>query len=235
MKINTEENGNEKITLPTISEPTTLSAKKRLKPSSCDELYTLGHRSNGFYNVQNETTKKIVLIFCDFDMLIFAPTGYETRYGSVDVKSSPVHFLVTRNTTLSMPLNGFITFNVEQLNVGGGMNSSSGVFTVPKAGIYEFTFKGSAIGEFNNSGATTTGHSLVFLTLNGQIVSSGFSRVTEAKTGFLPVSLHAILKLSVGDKIAVFPLLGDFFGANVFSTGYTQFMGSLVDEDLILP
>jgi len=37
-------------------------------------------------------------------------------------------------------------FDIEQLNLGGGMNVGSGVFTVPKSGIYTFYFQGTANG-----------------------------------------------------------------------------------------
>jgi C1q-related factor len=56
----------------------------------------------------------------------------ETAIGVVDVKSSPVYFYVQRNASYS--LNGTtIPFNIERLNVGGGMNITSGIFTAPAA------------------------------------------------------------------------------------------------------
>ena len=65
-------------------------------------------------------------MFCDIE-------GFETRIGYLDVKSSPVYFYVQRNTnfeTKGTP----IPFDVEILNVGGAMNSTSGKFTAPRNG-----------------------------------------------------------------------------------------------------
>ncbi len=60
--------------------------------------------------------------------------------GFVDVKSSPVHFYVQRRSQFAASNNYFqnIPFQVERLNIGGAMDLTSGVFTAPKAGIYEF-------------------------------------------------------------------------------------------------
>lgn len=216
----------------THSTVQTSAPDKRFKPSSCIGLSHLGHTLNGFYNVESETSKNIALVYCDFSKNQIE-TDYETRYGSVPVKSNSVHFFVTRNTSLRLD-DGPNTYNVEKLNLGGGMNLANGIFTAPKPGIYVFTFKGSAIGEYRRRIPSSTGHSMIALTLNGVPVSAGYSRVSEAENAFLPISLHATLQLKKGDRIAVFPYLGDFFGSNFFSGDYTQFMGSLLEEDIAI-
>ena len=66
--------------------------------------------------------------------LFFLLTGMETAMGVVDVKSWPVYFHVQKNQTYTL-VGTTIPFQIERLNVGGGMNISSGIFL-----NQEFTF-----------------------------------------------------------------------------------------------
>lgn len=57
----------------------------------------------------------------------------------VEKWNTSVHFYVQRNTdwkTLDIPMK----YEVERLNMGNAINIETGIFTVPKAGIYHFTF-----------------------------------------------------------------------------------------------
>ena len=63
----------------------------------------------------------------------------ETSLGNIDVKTKSVHFYVQRDKPFSTP-NVVIPFELERLNVGGAMNLTTGIFTVPVAGIYHFEF-----------------------------------------------------------------------------------------------
>jgi hypothetical protein len=55
------------------------------------------------------------------------------------VKSAPVFFQVKRDSHLP-PKNVPITFELAWMNVGLGMNLTSGIFTAPRAGTYFFSF-----------------------------------------------------------------------------------------------
>ena len=66
-------------------------------------------------------------------------SGLETRFGYMDLKSSPVHFYVQRSTPFTQQ-NAIIPYNFERLNVGGAMNIKTGVFTAPRNGTYHFAF-----------------------------------------------------------------------------------------------
>ena len=55
--------------------------------------------------------------------------------GVTDVKSQPVYFYVQRKTNFTT-WNTPMPFEIEKMNVGGGMNLKTGVFTAPKSDEY---------------------------------------------------------------------------------------------------
>jgi len=184
----------------------------------------MGHTLSGFYDVKSSSTQ-IASTYCDFSKAA-TEAGYETRYGFVDVKSSPVHFFVTRSSswnTLNVPMK----FDVEKLNLGGGMNIGSGVFTVPKSGIYTFSFQGTADGV----STSYNGQGRVSLRQNGASVAIGDTHISSSSSGALTVSVHATLKLNAGDQITVVLTNGQVFDSTSYST---QFTGSLLEEELAI-
>jgi len=191
------------------------------KPTSCRDLFKMGHTLSGFYDVKGGNNQ-IAAIYCDFSKSS-TETGYETRYGFVDVKSSPVHFFVTR--TSSWSTKGTMPFEKEYLNLGGGMNLASGVFTAPKTGIYAFSFKGIGYG--------TDGRGSLYLQRNGVDVALGTSNIVGATSPYTEstVSVHGTLKLNKGDTITIRQNIGTIFSR---VDSWTQFTGSLIEEDLVI-
>jgi len=120
-------------------------------------------------------------------------------------------------------------FEKEYLNLGGGMNINSGVFTAPKSGIYAFTFKGTGGGTDSNF----EGYGWVYLQRNGVAVAIGYSRngITATSATLSTLSVHGTLKLIKGDTITIRHVEGTII-SNVNS--YTQFTGSLLEEDLVI-
>jgi len=176
----------------------------------------MGHTLSGFYDVKSSSTQ-ISSTYCDFSKAS-TETGFETRYGLVDVKTAPVHFFVTRTSDWSTS-GSTLPFQKEYINLGGGMNLASGVFTAPRAGIYSFSFKGTA-----------SGYGDVNLKRNGVIVSGGYSNV-DATNRIVTFSTDATLKLNVGDQITIYFVYG-----SIFSTGasFTHFRGLLLEEELVI-
>jgi len=184
----------------------------------------MGHTLSGFYDVKSSSTQ-IASTYCDFSKSS-TESGYETRYGFVDVKSSPVHFFVTRTTNWNTP--GTMPFQKEYLNLGSGMNINTGVFTTPKAGIYIFSFNG--IGSETSSGLAGWGG--VNLQRNGADVSEGVSRILGATSDTLStVSVHGTLKLNKGDTVAIRHEQGTMFSN---ADSQVHFTGSLIEEDLVI-
>jgi len=194
------------------------------KPTNCRDLFKMGHTLSGFYDVKSSSTQ-IASTYCDFSKAT-TESGYETRYGFVDVKSAPVHFFVVRTTDWSTV--GTMPFDKEYLNLGGGMNLASGVFTAPKAGIYTFSF----IALSSATGSGYSGYGGVYIQRNGANVAMGYSRIWGATSGTVSTtSIEATLKLNKGDSITIRLHEGKFYSnGNI----HTQFTGSLVEEDLVI-
>jgi len=210
-----------------ISQKTSSKKAATRKPSSCLDLLDLGHTLTGFYEVLPVGSSQIASIYCDFAL---QPTeaDFETRVGFLDVKSSSVHFFVTRTTGWNTV--GTMPFDVEHLNSGGGMNLASGVFTAPTAGIYAFTFKGE--GYAGTLAAPNGGYGSVTLQRNSLDVASGYSSIEGAKPGTRStVFVQATLKLSMGDTISIQHKAGATYSTD---SNDIQFVGSLIEEDLVI-
>jgi len=117
-------------------------------------------------------------------------------------------------------------FEKQFLNLGGGMNLTSGVFTAPKAGIYAFSFKGNGYA----TGSNYAGYGYVTLQRNGVDVAVGMSNIYGATSGTgSTVSVHGTFKLNKGDTITIRHYYGTIYSD---SFDWTQFTGSLIEEVL---
>ena len=146
----------------------------------------------------------------------------ETRFGYMDLKTSPVHFYVQRSNRFSKK-NSPITFELERLNIGGAMNIKTGIFTAPRNGVYHFDF--SFLKDVSQNFVT------VFLRKNG--VNIGATEASGSANFDLQSSLHSTLKLDSGDKVDLFEVRGGVIIDD--PDHYTHFTGWLIEEDLIIP
>lgn len=214
-------------------------------PTSCDDLKKLGYTLNGYYFVKHQPTNnsgKIRAVFCRFKMPenqqgiikcfvrlevsfilktnICSHIEFETLIGNVEMKTKSVNFHVQRKSGLSK--RGIIPFDIERLNVGGAMNLTSGVFTVPLNGTYHFQF--SAVKPLGAS------EIYIILRVNGVGIGSGFG--TNAHYVYLPTFSSASAKLKVGDQVYLLNHRGQLHDTP--GEHFTQFNGWLVEEDFHL-
>ncbi len=146
----------------------------------------------------------------------------EKVLGYIDVKSaSGVYFYAQSNGTQLIGGNDVLPFDKTWLNIGGGMNLKTGVFTAPKAGTYAFSFT-----------ILKNGHShaplVVHLRRNGIYIG-----VSAAGSGFLAMQLsqQSTIKLKKGDRIDL--QKGDTGGLSGCNYCH-HFAGWLLEEDLEL-
>ena len=140
----------------------------------------------------------------------------ETAVGVVDVKSSPVYFYVQRRSTY-LRTGSTIPFEIVRLNVGGGMNINSGIFTAPKSGIYLFSFTA-----LKDRPANTLRVDL-YHNLNVITRAEG----TGVK-GLFTATVSSTLSLKFGDRISLQLVSGRFLNG-----GYADFNGILLQEELL--
>jgi hypothetical protein len=149
----------------------------------------------------------------------FLLTGIETAVGVVDVKSSPVYFHVQRSETYNIT-GTTIPFQIERLNVGGGMNITSGIFTAPKSGIYFFSFTG-----VKNSAADPL---RVDFYHNSNYITIAYGTNVS---GLFTVTLSLTLSVKSGDQISLRLAHGQLHDNAGY---YTNFNGILLQEEIPL-
>lgn len=146
--------------------------------------------------------------------------------GYVDVKtnSEPVkkeqgiHFYAHKSCKSSNN-NGIIHFDLVKINLGGGFNSSKGVFTALRSGLYNFMF--NAHKEESNWEALR-----VYLRVNDHGKGEALTPI-----GVFPhtIVLHSMLKLKKGDRVDLYKIGGQMT-CNAKDPN-SHFSGSLLVED----
>ena len=150
--------------------------------------------------------------------------------GYANVKSTPVHFYVQRNSSFNTTGTP-IPFDLARVNEGNAMNLTSGKFTTPRPGIYFFSFTGLV--EFPASSSLSKFTMILYL--NGAII--GLGHVEEANTVFGQndqVTVQSTLNLKKGDRVWL--QIWDFSeGVYLYddSNHFTHFTGFMLEEDIL--
>lgn len=135
--------------------------------------------------------------------------GFQRWVGYADVKSTHVYFYVQRSQRFTT-VNASIPFDVATLNVGNGMNVTTGIFTAPRAGTYFFCFTGLA--EFPTFPYLS--YLGIDLYWNGNLTGRAFVEDVNTVAGqYSPLSLQSTLHMQQGDQVwlqidTLFPLVG---------------------------
>jgi len=134
--------------------------------------------------------------------------------------TSAVHFHVQRKTPWKTK--GVVPFEIEQLNVGGAMDWSSGSFTTPKSGIYHFALSGI---KDSDSGDTYVNLLRKFGD-KSEIMAVAYA---DNSSTWGSLGFTATVRIKKGDIIALSIHKGALYDSSYHS--YTSFTGSLLMEE----
>ncbi len=217
-------------------------------PSSCADLQRLGYKLSGFFSVKG--SQKMEMVYCDLYpnqngrsyfhfigiwlSIFFYSTDKQKWIGYVDVKSSPVHFHVQRNSSF-YSIYTPIPFDFALVNEGNAMDLTTGKFIAKRPGIYFFSFKGSIHSSMINQLFQ------ILLNLNG--VAIGESRHLPG-AGQHPWTIQSTLYMNSDDQVWVqVEMPGEKVGSPwrnqrlwpprvEFGSYITHFICSVLEEDI---
>jgi hypothetical protein len=153
--------------------------------------------------------------------------GFQRWIGFEDVKSSPTYFYAKKFDRFFNQSNVPVPFDVVELNVGGALNETTGIFTAPRPGKYFFSASG--IGHFPSSS------NLVYLWIrlmkNGTPMSYGLADESNTSDEYETFSLQSTLSLQAGDQIWL-EIQYIAPGVTLHGNSYTHFNGYLIEEDI---
>ena len=156
-------------------------------------------------------------------------SGFQKWIGYADVKTTPVHFYVQRNSNFKKESTP-IPFDVARVNEGNAMDLTTGKFTAPAPGIYFFSFTGVARLESSSDVYFDS-----YLYLNGNRIGTSDVRENYGPVDqFSPVTLQSTLSLKKGDRVWV---TIDYTGSSTYladnSYHQTHFTGWMLEEEIV--
>ncbi len=169
----------------------------------------------------------MIVIVC----LIVLFTDKQKWIGYADVKSTPVHFYVQRNSpfgTRDTP----VPFDLALVNEGNAMDLTSGKFTAPRTGTYFFSFTGVAVLESSSFAAFWS-----YLYLNGNLIgSSNVYESTAPVHQYSPLTSQSTLNLKKGDQLWVTIDYSDSDSDSYLFDDIwhrTHFTGFMLEEEIV--
>jgi len=176
-------------------------------PSNCHDLNEVGQTVNGLYLVQAGPLKnKIGVMFCSFEpetndrkfpVYSFRKFLYciivGKFFGYVDVKSSGVLFFYVQRFSSKfrhMKTTEVVRFDYQKFNTRNAMNVTTGVFTAPVNGTYQFHFTGHKE-VFHSSPDIMMTFLSVRIRLNGREVADSFTSAVGSALVSCHLSAHS--------------------------------------------
>jgi len=204
-------------------------------PTGCTDLSLLGYTLNGFYQVKSSTSAnnieinnnmKLDTVFCAFNQPEGShnPSFVENRIISRR-DTNKIVFHVERSTDFELdPMNPYITFDMEHVNLGNAFNAKSGIYTVPKSGLYLLFFKGMAIFPSAQQKNSMNNNNIFINLVELNFIESIGMEVVNTKKESHYIEFGKLGRMNRGDMIRVSAKsskLGIKFSAkNISFTGY---------------
>jgi len=112
-------------------------------------------------------------------------------------------FHAYRDSSAAEGLTGTIVFNATKHNIGSHYDTSTGKFTAPVAGVYQFNFSG--FGCENTSGHQLAANTSVFVDLHNETTSADLARIyyINASAGYPVLSMSHAVSVAANDVILI--------------------------------
>jgi len=144
--------------------------------------------------------------------------------GVVSTSARPA-FSAYRDSTTTEGLTGTVIFNGVYSNVGSHYNTSTGIFTAPVSGLYQFNFVG--FGSNDTSGNYLAAGSSVMVSLMTSSTVFARTYTAAASSAIFPnMSFSAAIPLNANDEIYI--SVGSSYVYSDASDAYLRFSGYLV-------
>ena len=141
-----------------------------------------------------------------------------------DVKTSPIYFQVQRNTKTSGW--GVLKYELELFNLGGAMNSTTGLFIAPVDGTYFFVFTGYVT-------YSVRGNNSMDVDLMRGVESLARAKYHVSYENGDSATIQSIVQLKTGDQVYV--NIANIDATYMYDDApyhYTHFSGGLLQQDL---
>jgi hypothetical protein len=179
---------------------------------SCQSLREAGHQASGYYLTSTEDGNHIDVTYCNMK-LDAEEDGFQIDTLARLTKTMVAFDAYRTSTDYSMG-DTVIPYDEFIMQIGGGMDLSTGIFTAPIAGIYSFT------GTWLDSYTTSVGD--VLIRKNGSVIGNAHSY--EQTVGSFGITV--LVSLVEGDTVDTYLDGGAITSSSLYK--YAHFTGNLI-------